>query len=355
MRWAFSKGNERSQSIRLACRSQSDFQGVPHQASPSTHNGEDQNPADGTPRSHSSNQGSPLKRSHATPPANTYANSVPHQQVNVASLPSHSAPRQTMVTTSLQESNVTPQQPHSTQQQSQRRTPQDGNVPSQPPLLRHDSSGGLSTSFVDRGNEQTSQSNWSPIHQHPPRGPTSVHSSSSDGSSPPEIVAQPIPYYNMSLKSPVSYDAPSTTYRHPPAEAAMFAHPPSRAHNNGPMYHTSTGHPRQMGGGPLLNPQQYSQQYPVSFHSNSNQYPSNTVSNGMPMNNFVFPNRPQAASNFVPGPLSPDDTSRYVHGAEYFAHPPATTYHTVVPGRPIGHDVNAYLAYPDNSLYYAPH
>ncbi|KIM31903.1 hypothetical protein M408DRAFT_240557 [Serendipita vermifera MAFF 305830] len=357
MRWAFSKGNERSQSIRLAWRSQSDYQGPAVQASPKTQNGDDRNPANGTPRSLPSNPSSPHKRAHATPPTNnTYTGSVQQHQLHVASLPSHTAPRLPATASTSSQPALPPRESPLAQQQ-RHMPPQDVHSQMQPHLARQDFNATPIPS-VDRGIDQyTTQPHWSPVRNQPPLGPTSVHSSSSDGSSPPEITSHPIPHYNnMPMKSPTTYEAPSGVYRHTPTETPMFSHSHPRTNGNIPNYPPATGQARHMGAGlePISSAQQYPQQYPVTYHPGANQYPPAAASNGMNMNHFIFPARQHPHTATYPtAALSPDEIGGYTNGSEYFALPPAAGYHNVIPGRPLGHETT-YVPYPDNGLYYAP-
>jgi len=347
MRWAFSKGNERSQAIRLAWRSHSDHPSQPLRSSPDMRSGGDRNTMGGTPRQRQPGRGGPpqQKRPRDTPPTHGFSGSVQQQQLHVSSLPSHSAPH---VPSSSDPSHSVPLRDQAPP--SQHRTiPPDSAVTILPAVSHPEPGAPTPTTFVDRG----VRPNWSPVHHQLPGGATSIHSSSSDGSSPPEIAAQPMPVYNVSTKSPGVYEATSMGYPHPTIETSSYAYTPLRT-NPHHAYPPTAPPPRNMGG-VVQNPAWDPQQYTAPFHAGPGPYPLNMVSNTTDATNYMYPiGQQHHPMGYISNPgTSPGETGGYSNGAEYFPLSTDIHYHPGVLSRPAGHNPHPYPSYAD-SIYYAP-
>ncbi|PVF98575.1 hypothetical protein CPB86DRAFT_814609 [Serendipita vermifera] len=197
MRWAFSKSYERSQTITFAWRSRVDRDRFDEHPSPpldQQQTNEKQNvpePAHTmTPSSNSSPQTGRLHPSHGS----SSIQPTTHQQVHVASLPSHSAIHNPVVM-QQQASIRHSSQPVNAQPQFTRSPPN----PQMP--------GGYDASSVLNSGENHSTAITADTNTGtsglPPTGTAaygpagSTRSSSSDGSSPPELAPQPMAHFNQ--------------------------------------------------------------------------------------------------------------------------------------------------------------
>ncbi|CCA70017.1 hypothetical protein PIIN_03957 [Serendipita indica DSM 11827] len=201
MRWAFSKGYERSQAIKLAWRSRADYHpyqppvGQPDPDSDSRRNERTQ--PDGTPGS-----SAPDARRHEATGSHsgTSTGNFPH----VSSLPTHIAASQITPTRILPRSRFsqTPSTPSPKVPEAVVQAPDN----SRPQLS------------IPKQSTLNNKDQWSPSHGHgspvmlQPIPRASTHSSSSDGSSPPELsTTQPISQYPPIRKSPPSHQIPPGT------------------------------------------------------------------------------------------------------------------------------------------------
>lgn len=366
MRWAFSKGHERSQTIRLAWKSRTESQRHPNaQRTPDLEHAnvsEGWTPPDGQPPSKQSPDSS---YHYATSPISSYT--PQHQHIHVASLPSHSA-----ATISPQAARRTPQQPNPSMQRQYSAQHSSGVTRSGAPS-RLDMNVVPNVSYIDTGPAHGLQMNWSPVLQQGapvaviPQATvsTSTHSSSSDGSSPPELGVTSAPQYQLAKKSPSPYDHVQAPSQHFPPDGSLPISPtrPPRAYPR-PLHLPQ--HQRVTMAAPQL-PQAHHSQYIPAFngHPQESPRPYNTAiaSNGPPMQGHILNHRSQGqVQTFHPMPyvanphsLTPEGISQFNTGTDYFP-PHSETFNTSrgLNGTPppVTDDSSSYFQYIDNGLYY---
>jgi hypothetical protein len=370
MRWAFSKGHERSQTIRLAWKSRTESQKHPNaQRTPDLEHAnvsEGWTPPGGQPPS---KQSPDTSHHYATSPISSYT--PQHQHINVASLPSHSA-----ATISPQAARRTPQQSNPNIQRQYSAQHNSGVTRSGVPS-RLDMNVVPGVSYIDTGTAHGLQVSWSPVHQQGapvaviPQATvsTSTQSSSSDGSSPPELNATSAPQYQLAKKSPSPYDHVQAPPQHFPRDGSLPISPtrvnPPRAypqppHVPLPQYQRGTMAAPQ-------HPQAHHSQYIPVFngHPQASPRPYNTAiaSNGPPMQGHVLNLRSQGqVQAFHPMPyvadphsLTPEEMSQFTTGTDYFP-PRSETF--AAPRElngtpaPVTDDSSSYFQYTDNGVYY---